>query len=137
MKERYYFLGIFFEKTQKAFAFHYIEKRGIVCYILLGGSGTGKNTKTSVDVPGLWKDDTQASSTHGSPKRGFFLDPCYQDASRRGGRIEDTIVAMLPGHPRDQQRCGGESFVHRLGRGLPRRAPPDRQGAFTIRRAAR
>ena len=102
-----YSCGSVSRKHKKAFAFHYIEKREIVCYILLGGTITGEKQKiTSVYIPGLWEDDTQASSTRGRPERSFFFDLCNQDASRRGGCIEDTIVAMLPGHPRDQQRRG-------------------------------
>lgn len=111
----------------------FVLKRKRVCYNLLGGRVTGQK---SVYIPRRGEEDTQSSRARGCPVRSFFLDLRDEGICRWGCCVEDAFVAVLPGHPGDQQRRGGDAFLHRLGRGLSCRAPPVCQGVLAFRRVA-
>ena len=87
-------------------------------------------------VPCLRQDGTQSTGSRSCPERSFVLDLRDQQVGRRGRAVEHAVVAMLPGHPRDQQSSGGKALLHGLWRVPPRRAPPLGQGFLAGGRAA-
>ena len=91
----------FFEKSQKAFAFHFIEKVEELQRFRPPRRVLKESKITSVDIPGRRDDVTQSGGTGTGPKGGFCLDCSYQAMNGGTDTVEDAAVAMLPDEPGD------------------------------------
>ena len=64
----------FFEKTQKASAFHFIEKVEELQRFRPPRRALKESKNTSVNIPGCRDDVTQSGGTGSGPKDSFCLD---------------------------------------------------------------
>ena len=59
-----------------------------------------------VNIPVSGKDYPETQCASLCPTFGFSLNPIYECGNRGARILEDTLIALLPDHPRDEHGDG-------------------------------
>ena len=84
-------------KTQKTFAFHFIEK--VEFSYRPPKRQITKNYQNSVYIPGLWQQHPKPFCSSPGPHGSFLFDPGDEQGCRRLYAVKHALISLFPDHP--------------------------------------